>query len=294
MKKVFSFIKRELKEMSLLLKSIPASLMTFFVLSLVMMNLLANKSIDTGLSWLALDAGIIVSWLAFLTMDILVKRFGPKATTQLSVVATFINILVALMFGIASKIPGMWGESFVENGSVVNTALNNTFAGTWYVLLGSTVAFLASAVVNNFLNWGLGKLFKKSPNSFKAYAVRSYASTAVAQLVDNLVFALIVSLNFFGWSLLQCFTCALTGAIVELLCEVVFSPIGYKVSKRWEKERVGQAYIDFVKSKRLSLATQEGTVSYKNPRQDENPCQTNANTAEAGDTSIDTISTEEN
>lgn len=294
MKKVFSFIKRELKEMSLLLKSIPASLMTFFVLSLVMMNLLANKSIDTGLSWLALDAGIIVSWLAFLTMDILVKRFGPKATTQLSVVATFINILVALMFGIASKIPGMWGESFVENGSVVNTALNNTFAGTWYVLLGSTVAFLASAVVNNFLNWGLGKLFKKRPNSFKAYAVRSYASTAVAQLVDNLVFALIVSLNFFGWSLLQCFTCALTGAIVELLCEVVFSPIGYKVSKRWEKERVGQAYIDFVKSKKLSLATQEGTVSYKNPRQDENPCQINANTAEAEDTSIDTISTKEN
>lgn len=293
MKKVFSFIKRELKEMSLLLKSIPASLMTFFVLSLVMMNLLANKSIDTGLSWLALDAGITVSWLAFLTMDILVKRFGPKATTQLSIVATLINIVVALMFGIASKIPGMWGESFVENGSVVNTALNNTFAGTWYVLLGSTVAFLASAVVNNFLNWSLGKLFKKNPNSFTAYAVRSYASTAVAQLVDNLVFALIVSLNFFGWSLLQCFTCAVTGAVVELLCEVIFSPIGYKVSKRWEKDKVGQEYLDFVASSKLTLATQEGNVSYQNPRQDENPCETQANTGKQGDANMDVISTKE-
>lgn len=293
MKKVFSFIKRELKEMSLLLKNIPASLMTFFVLSLVMMNLLANKSIDTGISWLALDAGITVSWLAFLTMDILVKRFGPKATTQLSIVATLINIVVALMFGIASRIPGMWGESFVENGSVVNTALNNTFAGTWYVLLGSTIAFLASAVVNNFLNWSLGKLFKKKPNSFTAYAVRSYASTAVAQLVDNLVFALIVSLNFFGWSLLQCFTCAVTGAIVELLCEVIFSPIGYKVSKRWEKDKVGQEYLDFVASSKLTLATQEGTVSYQNPRQDENPCKTQANTGKQVDANMDVISTKE-
>lgn len=273
MKKVFSFIKRELKEMSLLLKNIPASLMTFFVLSLVMMNLLANKSIDTGISWLALDAGITVSWLAFLTMDILVKRFGPKAATQLSIVATAINVVVALMFALASKIPGVWGESFVENGSVVNTALNNTFSGTWYVLLGSTVAFLASAVVNNFLNWALGKLFKKNPNGFVAYAVRSYGSTAVAQLVDNLVFALIVSLNFFGWNLLQCFTCALTGAIVELICEVIFSPIGYRVSKKWEKNKVGQEYIDFVAAKKLTLATANVDVKHKNPQEDENPCQ---------------------
>lgn len=273
MKKVFSFIKRELKEMSLLLKNIPASLMTFFVLSLVMMNLLANKSINTGVNWLALDAGITVSWLAFLTMDILVKRFGPKAATQLSIVATVINIVVALMFALASKIPGVWGESFVENGNVVNTALNNTFSGTWYVLLGSTVAFLASAVVNNFLNWALGKLFKKNPSGFVAYAVRSYGSTAVAQLVDNLVFALIVSLNFFGWNLLQCFTCALTGAIVELICEVIFSPIGYRVSKKWEKNKVGQEYIDFVASKKPTLATANVDVKHKNPTEDENPCQ---------------------
>ena len=74
MKKVIAWMKKECHETAVLLKCIPASLMTFFVLSIVLMNLLANKSIDLQVSWLALDAGITVSWLAFLTMDILKLR----------------------------------------------------------------------------------------------------------------------------------------------------------------------------------------------------------------------------
>ena len=44
-------------------------------------------------------------------------------------------------------------------------------------------------------------------------------STFLAQFVDNLVFALLVSRVFFGWTMLQCFTCAVTGAIFELFFE---------------------------------------------------------------------------
>ena len=53
---------------------------------------------------------------------------------------------------------------FAEDGSIIdaaNIALNGTFAGTWYVLLGSSVAFLVSAITNNVLNFGIGKMFKK-------------------------------------------------------------------------------------------------------------------------------------
>ena len=32
--------------------------------------------------------------------------------------------------------------------------------------------------------------------------------------------------------MLQCFTCAVTGAIAELLFEIVFSPLGYRISRR--------------------------------------------------------------
>ena len=239
--RITRWLKEEYKETKRLLARIPAVLMTFFVLSLVMMNLLANKSINTGTSWLALDGGILVSWLTFLTMDITVKVYGPKDATRLSLAATVINLVVCLMFALAANISGLWSTSFVEEGEAINEALDATFGGTWYVLLGSTVAFIASAFVNSGLNWSIGKLFKKRPDGFMAYAARSYGSTMVAQFADNIIFALLVSLNFFGWSFLQCFTCALTGAVVELVCEIVFSPIGYLVAKRCQ-DTYGKLY----------------------------------------------------
>ena len=207
------------------------------VLSVVGMNLLANKSINTGVDWLALDCGILFSWLTFLTMDVLTHNFGPRAATLLSLCALGMNLLMAGVFYLASLVPGVWGESFVEGSeTVINTALDHTFGGTWFIILGSSIAFVASAILNNFLNYGIGRLFKRD-TGFGVFAVRSYVSTFLAQFADNLIFALLVSKLFFGWSLLQCFTCALTGAVMELLFEVVFSPLGYRVSKRIRSEQ---------------------------------------------------------
>ena len=239
-------IKREWKGFCLLLRSIPSWIVAVFALSLFAMNLLANKSISLPVDWLALDCGIIVSWFAFLTMDIATKHFGPKAATEISVFAILLNLLFCLLLFLGSLIPGVWSESFVEGSEgVIGTALNRTFGGTWYILLGSTVAFVTSAVVNNFSNYGIGKAFKKNPNGPAAYFLRSYGSTAIGQFADNIVFALLVSRLFFGWTLTQCFTCALTGMVAELLFEVVFSPIGYRILKRWQKTGVGEAYFIF-------------------------------------------------
>lgn len=243
-------IKREFREFVILLKSVPSVLFALFILSIFAMNLLANKSINLPVNWLALDCGIIVSWVAFLTMDMLTKHFGPKAATEISVFSLLINLFMCFLFWLVSLIDGVWGESFVEGSeSIINGALNNTFGGTWYVVLGSSVAFVASALVNNFLNYGIGKLFKKKPDGFGAYVCRSYISTAIGQFVDNLVFALIVSLNFFNWSITQCFTCAATGMIVELLLELIFVHLGFAVCKKWRKEGVGQKYFDFIENK---------------------------------------------
>lgn len=239
-----NYLKREFNQFRLLLSSVPALITAVFVLSVVSMNLLANKSIQTGTPYLALDCGIIVSWASFLAMDIITKHFGPKAATQISFVAVACNLALCLVFFVASVIPGAWGESFVEGSeSVINGALDNTFGGTWYVLLGSTAAFCVSAVINNTVNFAVGKLFKKRPDGMGAYIVRSYVSTAIAQFCDNLIFALIVSQTFFGWTLVQCVTCAVTGMAVELLCEAVFSPLGYWVSRLWKAKGVGSEYL---------------------------------------------------
>lgn len=232
-------IKKAFDEFRLLLKSVPPVILSIYILAVFAMNLLANKSIDTGSwSWLALDCGIVVSWIVFLCMDVLTKLYGPKAATQISILAVVVNLVACLLMFAVSKIGGTWGQYFeLGEQQVVNEALDNTIGGTWYVVLGSAVAFVVSAVVNNFTNFAVGKAFTKNPDGFGAYACRTYVSTAIAQFVDNLVFALIVSHFFFGWSIVQCLTCAATGMIVELLCEIVFSPLGYMFLKRKQKEQ---------------------------------------------------------
>lgn len=240
-------IKDEIKEFRLLVRSVPGVVTALFIMSVFAMNLLANKSISLPFDWLALDCGIVVSWFAFLTMDMVTKHFGPKAATELSVLAILVNLIFCLLMFLGSLIPGVWGESYVEGSeNIINAALNNTFGGTWYVLAGSTLAFVVSALVNNFSNWGIGKLFRKNPDGKAAYFMRSYVSTAVGQFVDNLIFAFAVSHVFFGWSVVQCITCSLTGMVAELLCEVLFSYFGYLTCKKWKKENVGAEYFAFV------------------------------------------------
>lgn len=244
-------ILREAHAFTLFMKDIPVGIVVLFLMSVFAMNLLANKSISLPVDWLALDCGIAVSWFAFLTMDVVTKHFGPKAATQLSVFAMAVNLLFCLLLFVGSLISGVWGASFVEGSEgVINTALDQTFGGTWYVLLGSSVAFVVSAAVNNFANRAIGRLFRRNPDGRAAYICRSYLSTALGQFVDNIVFALIVSHVFFGWSLLQCLTCALTGMLVELLCEIIFSEAGFALTKRWKKQGVGKSYLEFLEGQK--------------------------------------------
>lgn len=237
-------IKELFIDSKMLLRNIPSPLVAFFVIAVVTMNLLANKSIDLNVSFLALDAGIIVSWIVFLSMDIVTKHFGPKEATILSLFGLLCNLFIALLFFLGSIIPGTWGESFdTIYPDAINNALNNTISGTWYILLGSSIAFITSAFVNNNINYLLGKIFIKNPDGIKAYVVRTYISTMIGQFVDNLVFSLIVSRIFFGWTITQCLTCSVMGMLFELICEIIFSPIGYRITRRWKEQNVGSEYI---------------------------------------------------
>ena len=140
-------IKKEWEEFCTLMRSVPSIIVALFILSLFAMNLLANKSIAMPVEWLVSDCGIIVSWFAFFTMDILTKHFGPKAANEITIVAIIVNLFFCLLMFIASKITGVWGESFVSGSeNIINNALDKTFGGTWYVVLGSTIAFLVSEI----------------------------------------------------------------------------------------------------------------------------------------------------
>ena len=237
-------IGAEWLEFKMLLRSIPAAVVTLFVVSVICMNLLASKTL-LQLDWIALDGGILISWLSFMCMDIITKHFGPKASNSISVLAAAINLLTCLIFFVASIIPSNAGDY---------SAFDGIFGGTWFILLGSTVAFLISALINNSLNWLIGCAFRKRSGGKLEFAMRSYVSTFIAQFLDNLIFSIIVFTVFapifwdgFRWTVLQCITCALTGAVAELIMEIAFSPIGYRITKRWREESVGKEYFDHLK-----------------------------------------------
>lgn len=236
-------LKCEFEKFNILLRSIPATVVTLFVVSVVCMNLLANKTL-LQLEWIALDGGILISWLSFLCMDIITKHFGPRASNGISLLAVAINLLTCFIFFVVSIIPSNAGDYSV---------FNSIFGGTWFILLGSTIAFLASAVVNNSLNWLIGKAFRSNPDSKLAYAARTYISTFIGQFLDNFIFSIIVFVFFapifwdgFHWTVLQCAMCALTGAVAELIMEIAFSPIGYRITRRWQRENVGKEYLDYI------------------------------------------------
>lgn len=235
-----SWLLKEREDTKILFRSVPAVVVSLFVVSVVCMNLLANKTL-VQTEWIALDGGILISWLSFLCMDIITKYFGPKASNKIAVLAAGVNLLVCLVFYIASRIPSNADDY---------AALDRIFGGTWFILLGSTAAFLSSAVLNNFLNWSIGGLFRKNPDGMLAFAARTYISTLIGQFADNLIFAVIVFMGFapvfwdgFRWTLPQCVTCALTGAAAELMMEVLFSPIGFRTVRRWKQCNVGRDYL---------------------------------------------------
>lgn len=234
-------VRETLEDYKVLLRSIPAPTVSTFILSVVLMNLLANKEL-VSLPWLALDCGFTLSWVSFLCQDMICKRFGAKASVRVSILALLVNLAVSLLFWLVSLAPGMWGAYYDTGSLEVNAALNATIGGSWYVVLGSSLAMLCSSFVNSHVNMLVGRLVDHG--SFGGFAARSYVSTLVGQIVDNLVFAIVVSHAFFGWTWVQVITCSLTGAVAELLCEVLLSPVGFRVASAWEREGVGKAYVE--------------------------------------------------
>ena len=127
-------IKKVMEDYKVLLRSIPAATVSLFFVSVIMMNLLANKEL-VSLPYLALDCGFVVSWVSFLCQDMICKRFGAKASIKISILALLVNLAVSLCFWLCSLTPGMWGAYYDTGMIEVNTAHDrrHLVCGVWLV-----------------------------------------------------------------------------------------------------------------------------------------------------------------
>ena len=108
MKKFTTFLRNLADDYKILLRNIPSLTVTLFILSVVCANLMANKEL-VSYKYLALDCGFVFSWIMFICMDVICKRWSAKASVKVSVLALAVNLLVCGIFALLSKTPGMWG-----------------------------------------------------------------------------------------------------------------------------------------------------------------------------------------
>ncbi len=220
------------------LKALPIYVTVVFVIDTLLMNFLAGITL-VNLPWIAVNAAITVSWISFIILDIVTKRFGPEAANLLSVIAAVSNTVCALICFAASKI-------------FSNPSLDLILGGQWSVFTASTIAFILSAILNNYINALIGRLFTKDPDGKLAYVARAFISTFISQFADNFLFLFFAFFLFpmiptalqVTWTMPQILVYAAVCAVIELLSEVIFSPLGYVVVKRWKERGVGSAFIE--------------------------------------------------
>ena len=238
-------VKKVAEDYKLLLRNVPSLMIAVLILSVVLMNLLAGKELYRS-DYFCLNTGLALSWISFLCMDCICKRFGAGAAAGISVLAIVINMICAVLFGLLMMTPGKWAAFYSasdpEIGEMINAGIDATFSGAWYIVLGSSVAMLASSIVNALLNQAVGRRTDKG--GYRGFASRSLISTFIAQFVDNFVFSAMVSHVFFGWTWTQVIICSFTSMLIEFAFEAIFSPLGYRISRKWEEEQVGQKYVD--------------------------------------------------
>lgn len=222
----------------LLIKSLPKNAVILFISAVVLMNLLSRITL-VSLPLFALNAGILVSWISFLILDIIVKHYGALAANILSLTAISVNLIctfVCVLLGRMFDYP----------------LLDSVVGGQWSILLASTTAFIVSSLTNNYTNIKIGRNFTENPDSKRAFAARSFISTLLSQIVDNFIFVflafvvlpLIPSAFQVRWTISQCLGCSVICAFIEMLTEVIFSPIGYNLLKKWKEQNVGYEYLN--------------------------------------------------
>ena len=242
----------DFRDFKMLLRSIPGIVTMLFVMATITMNLAANKIVWSGLvvngtPWVSITGGIFLSWAIFLLMDIVTKTYGIKAAIKLTILGAFVNALAVIFLGLIALFPAKYPYEGASNFFDAVFGFDAVSAPQpWQVLISSTIAYLVSGIVNAIVNGAFGKLFKNNPDSKIAFYTRSYVSTMIGQFIDNLVFGALAFAVFAKfYTLPTLIGIAVVGALLELFFEIVFSPIGYRICKRWQNEGVGKDYFEY-------------------------------------------------
>lgn len=235
MLKIKKFVKGCIEDFG----KVPSWLIGLSVVTTMVMNIVANKTLFSDSNLFSVDCGIIVSWIMFLVMDIVTQKYGGKASFSVTVFDIFVTLGISGLMLIVAMIPETAVSGWFQ-AEETTVALNNLIGNNYLIVLTGLFAFLCASIVDIISNITLGYwlnnslLFKGEVNKRTikgavVYIIRAYGSTFVSQFVDNLVFMIIAYPLLFNMScsVSSILVGAFLGSIAELLMELIFAPIGY-------------------------------------------------------------------
>lgn len=177
-----------------------------YAASLIMMNVLATKSIDIGL--FTVTTGIFVSPIVFIVQDVVTELFGFKKAKDMIMLGFAMAITATLLYQLA-----IWVEPSVvfANQEAFSSVLSTTFR--------ITIASLSAYTVGSLTN---SKIMHQMKTHNDSLFVRAISSTIVGQFLDNLIFAFVA---FYGvMPLSNVISMAIGGTLIEVVYEIIFYP----------------------------------------------------------------------
>ncbi len=187
-------------------------LSVLFVTVLLVSNIVSTKITDLG--WFVFDAGTLLFPIVYILGDVFTEVYGFKKSRSVIWMGFFATLLMAIVLIVVGKLPPAsdWG----------NQAAYDAILGlTPRIVIASLLAYFCGELVNAII---LAKM--KIMTAGKHLWMRTIGSSAVAQMVDTGIFAVVAFWGVLPNELL--ISVVVSNYVFKLGMEILFTPLTYK------------------------------------------------------------------
>ena len=178
------------------------------LLNIYCMKVLAVKTFVVG------DCGIVVSWIIFLTNNLLTKNYGEKNTIKVIKVSNCIGFVVPVVSYLLTLLP------VPTDYQDASDAFSMIFSSSLRVITASSIAYFVGNVFYT-------KMVSKNKNNIFI--------SMLGQLIDNFIFAILafapIHLSQYEMRMIDIVKSAIFGAVVESILERIFLFFVYRSDK---------------------------------------------------------------
>jgi len=203
-----SIWKGEIKMEKLLNKkfsTLQMFLTTFFVVVLIISNIIANKQVQLPFG-VTMPAAIILFPITYILSDLFSEVYGYKWSRLTNILGLIMNLFAVMVFMIAISMPApSHFELQIEFSKVLGSTPRILFASTMGIYIGDLLNDITFAMMK-----------RKHIDSHKGFRSRAIISSLVGQFGDSLVF---IPIAFYG---LMPFKVMLNTIIMQPIIKVAY------------------------------------------------------------------------